>query len=94
MCLTAGIGVQTEEVSWWPKHSVWKKGGLNVGYWTPQYEQWFQMRCTAIVNEDIEGKGKLRTTREWGIALSFQNPTKKVRSHTRKDAEDFILRCS
>ncbi|TFK69382.1 hypothetical protein BDN72DRAFT_767990 [Pluteus cervinus] len=39
---------QTSDRSWWPKHVAWEKAGLNMGYWTPDCEAWFQIRCNSI----------------------------------------------
>ncbi|KAF8224556.1 hypothetical protein L208DRAFT_1310707 [Tricholoma matsutake] len=33
---------QVMQVSWWPKHSTWQKSGMNVRYWTPDCETWYQ----------------------------------------------------
>jgi hypothetical protein len=36
-------GRQKTDLSWWPKHSAWKKcGGQNVGCWLQECKDWFQ----------------------------------------------------
>ncbi|KAF8234282.1 hypothetical protein L208DRAFT_1262528 [Tricholoma matsutake] len=36
-----GIGIQESHMSWWPKHSIWAKSGLDMGYWSESLERWF-----------------------------------------------------
>ncbi|RDX41186.1 hypothetical protein OH76DRAFT_1299030, partial [Lentinus brumalis] len=31
----------TEDASWWPKHSHWVRSGMFTGFWTPWNEIWF-----------------------------------------------------
>ncbi|TFK58176.1 hypothetical protein BDN72DRAFT_751479, partial [Pluteus cervinus] len=51
----------TSDRSWWPKHAAWEKAGLNMGYWTPDCEVWFQIRCNSI----RDGTAMLRTAEQW-----------------------------
>ena len=44
----SGNRSQTEDTSWWPKHSAWVKGGTYTGIWSPWQEHWFQERLKAI----------------------------------------------
>ncbi|TDL15454.1 hypothetical protein BD410DRAFT_699480, partial [Rickenella mellea] len=60
-----GNGLQTSASSWWPRHSAWQKGALNVGYWSPDCERWFQKRLEMI----RDGKADLRSANEWKSAL-------------------------
>jgi hypothetical protein len=39
---------QASEMSWWPKPSAWDNGGLNVGFWSPNCESWYQRRLQSI----------------------------------------------
>ena len=43
-----GLGTQCADCSWWPKQSVWELSGLNVGYWSPDCEIWFQAHLATI----------------------------------------------
>ncbi|PIL28518.1 hypothetical protein GSI_08556 [Ganoderma sinense ZZ0214-1] len=45
----SGIHHQTEDASWWPKHSAWVRGGAYTGIWTPWQEHWFQERLRGIL---------------------------------------------
>ena len=67
MTLT-GRGSQTEDVSWWPKHSAWVKGGGYSGIWTPFQEQWFQRRLKGI----YDGNVLPRNAKEWKVALKTE----------------------
>ncbi|KDQ50052.1 hypothetical protein JAAARDRAFT_101250, partial [Jaapia argillacea MUCL 33604] len=39
---------QESQLSWWPKHNIWKDGPFDAGYWTPAAESWFQHRLHEI----------------------------------------------
>lgn len=67
---------QAADMSWWPKPNAWESSGLNVGYWSPDAERWFQMRLKAIRN----GTAKLRRATEWKESMKLE---KKSRDLTR-----------
>ncbi|TFK61816.1 hypothetical protein BDN72DRAFT_777823, partial [Pluteus cervinus] len=50
---------------WW---ITWEKAGLNMGYWTPNCEVWFQMRYNSI----RDGTAKLRTAEQWRDAIKMK----------------------
>jgi hypothetical protein len=77
---------QTSDSSWWPKQAIWMSGGLNVGYWSPTCETWFQKRLTAIRN----GSAALRTAAEWRTALRFWRPTTHFIKHSSHAAATFL----
>jgi hypothetical protein len=52
---------QISQVLWWPKHSTWMQSGMNVGYWTPDCEGWYQARLGDI----RDGTAKLHTATKW-----------------------------
>ncbi|KAJ7176775.1 hypothetical protein C8R46DRAFT_1188516 [Mycena filopes] len=58
---SAPDGVQIRTVSWWPRAGIWRKSGLDMGYWTPSCEAWFQNRLAEIQ----AGSAELHNTREW-----------------------------
>ncbi|KZP29617.1 hypothetical protein FIBSPDRAFT_688408, partial [Athelia psychrophila] len=58
---TAPGTFQQSDASWWPKSSTWKNSPLNVGYWSPSCERWFQLRLAAI----RAGKEKVKTAGKW-----------------------------
>ncbi|KZP01974.1 hypothetical protein FIBSPDRAFT_771417, partial [Athelia psychrophila] len=33
---------QVSQSSWWPKPNIWNGSGLDVGYWSPTCEVWYQ----------------------------------------------------
>lgn len=51
------------KTSWWPLHSVWMSAsaGYNLGFWTPDNENWFQNRLADIRN----GLAGPRSASEW-----------------------------
>ncbi|KAF8573183.1 hypothetical protein K439DRAFT_1282344, partial [Ramaria rubella] len=56
-----GSGQQAADVSWWPKQSMWNSGGLNVGYWSPDCETWFQSHLALICSNSAP----LRSAAQW-----------------------------
>ncbi|KAM5534177.1 hypothetical protein V8D89_012197 [Ganoderma adspersum] len=63
-----GIGGQTEDASWWPKHSAWVRGGAYSGIWTPFQEQWFQRRLRDI----HDSKAGPRNASKWKNSLKME----------------------
>ncbi|KZP32143.1 hypothetical protein FIBSPDRAFT_685009, partial [Athelia psychrophila] len=62
---------QVSHSSWWPKPNIWKGSGLDVGYWSPTCEVWYQKRLQAI----HDGTATLRTATQWRSALLFYRKT-------------------
>ncbi|KAJ7779247.1 hypothetical protein B0H16DRAFT_1502036 [Mycena metata] len=58
-------GQQTRTVSWWPREVAWRNSGLNMGYWTPSCEAWFQNRLAEI----RAGSAELHNLRQWNEIL-------------------------
>ncbi|KAJ7689236.1 hypothetical protein B0H14DRAFT_2249385, partial [Mycena olivaceomarginata] len=58
---TENDGLQKKEVSWWPKPAAFFHSGLNIGWWSPDCERWFQKRRLEIENDRAE----LYTQNEW-----------------------------
>ena len=46
--LPTGQGVQTTDMSWWLKQSMWVGSNVDVGYWSPDNEVWFRA-CLAKI---------------------------------------------
>ena len=61
---------QFADVSWWPKQSTFMASGLNVGYWSPDCEAWFQSRARAI----MDGSATVKNARVWSQAMKFEKP--------------------
>jgi len=53
-----------------------ESSGLNVGYWSPDCERWFQERLSDI----RAGKAKLRTAQDW--RTSIKNRATKTKTFT------------
>ena len=45
---TTGNGIQSMDLSWWPKISAWDGSIYDVGCWSPASEAWFQNRLANI----------------------------------------------
>ena len=77
---------QTEDASWWPKHYVWAKSGLNVGYWSTQCEEWFMNRVRAI----LEGREHVKNAKNWNRDTSFFRQTRSIVAYLTKEAHLYI----
>jgi hypothetical protein len=77
---------QMSDSLWWPKHSVWMNSGLNVGYWSPACENWFQLRLDTI----RAGTARLRMSAEWKAALRFWRQTPVFINNSRHSATTYV----
>ena len=82
-----GKGTQDSHLSWWPKHSVWSKSGLDIGFWTEGCEKWFQMRLDKI----RAGEAKLRSAQEWNQAIGRLELKAKKAATANKDLAVKVL---
>jgi len=76
-----------QDLSWWPKHVVWRTGGLDVGYWSVDCELWYVARRAAILAND-PSIGKLRNATQWRNTLKF---ARKRSRDVFKEIEAFSL---
>jgi hypothetical protein len=82
---------QKSKISWWPRPAAWNKSGLNVGYWTPACEAWFQNRKTQIA----EGTARLLTGSQWKSSMRLFSQSKGLVEINRNASVSFIkLLCS
>ncbi|KZP07029.1 hypothetical protein FIBSPDRAFT_763463 [Athelia psychrophila] len=84
--LSAGIGTQTADASWWPRHNAWVSGGLEMGYWSPTCETWFQRRLDSI----RKGEARLRTATQWRSGLRMWKPSAAFISRIRLASSDVL----
>lgn len=62
--------------------------GLNVGYWSPDCEAWFQSRADEISNRTAT----VKNARQWAAVLKFEKPrTLKLVSNQEMIASSFLL---
>jgi len=74
LTLRIGQGTQVSELSWWPKPSAWQLSGLNVGYWSPACEDWFQCHLKEIHS----GAAELRNATQWKRAILLNKKQAKL----------------
>ncbi|KAJ7668605.1 hypothetical protein DFH06DRAFT_982938 [Mycena polygramma] len=67
-------GLQKKTISWWPKPDIFSSSGLNVGWWSPDCERWFQKRSREIQSQHAE----LFTHNEWKHKLRFIQKSRRV----------------
>ena len=72
-----GNGTQCTDLSWWPKQSTFEASGLNVGFWSPDCEQWFIKRRREIA----QGSATFKSADQWYKALTYR----------KKDTKQFAL---
>ncbi|KAK7064753.1 hypothetical protein R3P38DRAFT_2826235 [Favolaschia claudopus] len=58
---------QVTTVSWWPKPANFATSGLNLGWWSPACEHWYQRRLEQIANENVS----LSTAAAWKHNLKY-----------------------
>ncbi|KAI1789776.1 hypothetical protein LXA43DRAFT_892236 [Ganoderma leucocontextum] len=66
---------QTQDYSWWPKAGTWEDSDLDMGYWTPYCEEWFQQRLRRIWANDTEP----RTAKKWKDGLKRHKLCRRFR---------------
>ena len=79
-------GKQTADVSWWPKALAWENGTLDVGYWTPFAEVWFQKRLDRIRSHEAGPK----TATEWKDSLKSALSAKSLRNAVQTASTNFF----
>lgn len=72
---------------WWPKPSAWESSGLNVGYWSPDCENWYQRRLQTI----RDGNATLRSGTQWKDAMKMQKKTRPLVQANTTLAHDFLV---
>ena len=63
------------DVSWWPKANTWAAGCLEIGYWSPYAELWFQRRLDLIRSHEARPK----TAGAWKNDLKVAPNAKRFR---------------
>jgi len=81
-----GHGDQVALTSWWPRHETWSQSGMDVGYWAPFCEKWFQKRLRGI----RDGTEHPRSTTEWKQALVFNKATNRVKEAVEEASARFL----
>jgi hypothetical protein len=85
---TTGSGNQTSDVSWWPKPETWENSPLNVGYWSPNCEEWFCERLDHIRTGSSRGGPRSGST--WTSDLKKWRRTPHVVASSKQAAAAFI----
>ncbi|KAK0483109.1 hypothetical protein EDD18DRAFT_1084331 [Armillaria luteobubalina] len=64
----------TEDVSWFPKPTAWKRCGLDVGFWSADAESWYQHRIAKYISGDFNCENQM----QWRKSLKLCRDTPKV----------------
>ncbi|KAF8576635.1 hypothetical protein K439DRAFT_1366690 [Ramaria rubella] len=70
----------------WPKPSSWSHSGLNVGYWSPAAEVWYQNRLAHIQDNTAE----LYHAKKWKVAVAMHRKTFKVADFNSNFSASFL----
>ncbi|KAH0825654.1 hypothetical protein J3R83DRAFT_8830 [Lanmaoa asiatica] len=81
-----GQGVQTVDLSWWPKQSTWVGSNVDVGYWSPENEVWFRARLAKI----CAGEAQPQSATRWVNALKKHKHTSRIVQNYRFAAATFL----
>ncbi|KAG1906106.1 uncharacterized protein F5891DRAFT_1182295 [Suillus fuscotomentosus] len=101
MCRTYYIDHRdgSEVVSWWPQPNTWNVSGLNIGFWSARWEDWFQV-CLGNLQEGVsrmrhsltkDTNGPMTST-QWKRSLKFQPATNKIMRNTSAASYDFMTK--
>ena len=82
----SGQATQSADMSWWPKLTAWRNSGIQVGFWSPYCEEWFQLCLKSI----ISSLAKPRTSKEWNQALKLVRNQSKLACNYKRLAAHFV----
>ncbi|KAL0948817.1 hypothetical protein HGRIS_008942 [Hohenbuehelia grisea] len=66
---------QTSLSSWWPRSNIWDIGGMNLGVWTPDNEEWYLARLAKLTH----GEEGLKTSADWRNHVKRMKKTWRLR---------------
>ncbi|KAK7048795.1 hypothetical protein R3P38DRAFT_2505225, partial [Favolaschia claudopus] len=78
--------MQTTKLSWWPKPLAFSHSGLNVGWWSPDCEHWYQQRLAVIQS----GTAKLHTQAEWKNIIRYYQKSREIGTKNELVAAEFL----
>ena len=87
--LPTGQGVQTADISWWPKQSTWVRLNVDVGYWSPDNKVWFRARLSKI----WAGEAQPMNATCWANALKKYRYTSRIVQSYQSAAATFLSEC-
>jgi len=87
--LPTSQGVQTADMSWWPKQSMWVGSNVDVGYWSPDNEVWFR----ACLSKIQAGEAQPMNATRWANALKKYRYTSRIVQSYRSAAATFLSEC-
>jgi len=81
-----GQGMQTTDLSWWPKQVTWVGSNFNVGYWAPDNEVWFHTHLAKIWVGEVQPQNACH----WTNALKKFKITAKIVHNYRSACADYL----
>ncbi|KAJ7133599.1 hypothetical protein C8R44DRAFT_772716 [Mycena epipterygia] len=86
--VATGRGLQEKILYWWPKPRAFHHSGLNVGWWTPDCERWFEKRL-AQIDQNIN-EAQLWTEMEWKSKIRFFQKSRQVALANERIAAEYL----
>ncbi|KAJ7799779.1 hypothetical protein B0H14DRAFT_2529928 [Mycena olivaceomarginata] len=81
-------GWQKKAISWWPTPTSFFFSGLNIGWWSPDCERWYQKRLLDFKNHSAQ----LFTQAEWKHNMRFIQKSRIVAKANERLAAEYLHR--
>jgi hypothetical protein len=82
---------QDTHFSLWPKPSAWSRSGKNVGYWSPDAEEWFQCRVAYLLYDEPIAKQKfVEKAADWARGMQTPRQGYNLRKAVSMAAAKFL----
>ncbi|KAJ7624584.1 hypothetical protein FB45DRAFT_1030718 [Roridomyces roridus] len=79
-------GHQEKRVSWWPQAGAFYNSDMNVGWWSPDCESWFQ----GILGEISEGKAVVLNNARWARRIRGYNAVLRAAKNLDSVCADYL----
>ncbi|CAK5284660.1 unnamed protein product [Mycena citricolor] len=83
----APSGHQEKRVSWWPQPGTFFTSGLNVGWWTPDCEQWFQ----SVLKQMRENKAVVLNNGDWKARIRGYSAAGRMAKNLEAVHKEFLV---
>ncbi|KAJ7468824.1 hypothetical protein B0H11DRAFT_1920835 [Mycena galericulata] len=79
-------GQQKKTMSWWPKPTAFHHSGMNIGWWSPDCERWFQKRVKLLE----KNQAPLWTQTQWKHKIRFMQKSRDVALANERIACEYL----
>ncbi|KAK7024096.1 hypothetical protein R3P38DRAFT_2531002, partial [Favolaschia claudopus] len=81
-------GLQKKSISWWPTPAAFFTSGMNIGWWSPDCERWYQKRVREI--ETNVKTTELFTANQWKNKIRFKQKSREVALANEKVSAQYL----